>query len=68
MNDARLQDMYNVFQCDGPGEAMNTIRLKSVNCPRTKLVTQHLSHPAKATTEGKLRCYGFSSISVNHLS
>jgi hypothetical protein len=49
MNDARLQDMHNVFQWDGPGGAMNTIRLKSVNCPRTKLVTQ------QSTTEGKLR-------------
>jgi hypothetical protein len=44
MNDARLQDMQNVFQCDGPGGGMNTIRLKSVKCPRTKLVTQHVPH------------------------
>jgi hypothetical protein len=55
MNDARLQGMPNVFQCDGPGGGMNTIRLKSVKCPRTKLVTQHVPHFVKTTTEGKLR-------------
>jgi hypothetical protein len=54
MNDARLQDKHNVFQCDGPGGGMSTIRLKSVNCPRTKLVTQHVPHFIGSTTEGKL--------------
>jgi hypothetical protein len=60
-----LQDTHNVFQCDGPGGAMNTIRLKSVNCPRTKLVTQHVPHLLKITTEDKL---ALSSISDIHLS
>jgi hypothetical protein len=41
MNDARLQDLHNVFRCDGPGEAMNTIRLKSVN---TELSTYQVGH------------------------
>jgi hypothetical protein len=55
-----LQDTHNVFQCDCPGGAMNTIRLKSVNRPRNKLVTQ------QSTIEGKLRvCF---PISIFHLA